>query len=100
MKILKIAVKILRLWRIKPLFRMTRKSPFYILHFTFYIFAGCYSFTGASLPAGIKSIAIPLVTDNSSFAQANIRQDLTDQLVQKFTRDGSLIVRDRSGADA
>jgi hypothetical protein len=62
--------------------------------------SGCYSFTGASLPAGIKSIAIPLVSDNSSFAQADVRQQLTDQLVQKFTRDGSLSVRDRSVADA
>ena len=62
--------------------------------------AGCYSFTGSSLPTGIKSIAIPLATDNSSFSQASIRQDLTDKLVQKFTRDGSLSVRDRSVADA
>ena len=77
-------------------------KKFYILHFTFYILlcSGCYSFTGASLPAGIKSIAIPLATDNSNFAQASVRQELTDQLVQKFTRDGSLQVRDRSVADA
>src|SRR5437867_3210903 len=76
---------------------------FYILHFTFYIlpiFSGCYSFTGASLPAGIKSIAIPLVTDNSNFAQADIRQQLTEGLVQTFTRDGSLQVRDRTASDA
>jgi hypothetical protein len=76
-------------------------SLFFILHSAFCIlFAGCYSFTGASLPAGIKSIAIPLATDNSNFAQANLRQLLTDQLVQKFTHDGSLQVRDRSIADA
>jgi hypothetical protein len=76
------------------------KSTFYFLYFAFSIFSGCYSFTGASLPAGIKSIAIPLATDNSSFGQADVRQQLTDQLVQKFTRDGSLSVRDRSVADA
>jgi hypothetical protein len=29
-----------------------------------------------------------------------MRQQLTDQIVQKFTRDGSLSVRDRSVADA
>src|SRR5437588_4818133 len=86
--------------RTKVLLAMTPFS-IYILHFTFYILlSGCYSFTGASLPAGIKTIAIPLVTDNSNFSQANIRQDLTDQLVQKFTRDGSLQVRDRTVADA
>jgi len=79
------------------------KMHLLIFNFAFLIFnfcTGCYSFTGASLPAGIKTIAIPLVTDNSSFSQANIRQDLTDQLVQKFTRDGSLQVRDRTVADA
>ncbi|MFI5264184.1 MAG: LPS assembly lipoprotein LptE, partial [Candidatus Kapaibacterium sp.] len=76
------------------------KRLFYILHFTFYIFSGCYSFTGASLPAGIKSIAIPVATDNSNFSQADLRQQLTDQLVQKFTRDGSLQVRDRTASDA
>ena len=64
------------------------------------LLSGCYSFTGSSLPTGIKSIAIPLATDNSSFSQASIRQELTDKLVQKFTRDGSLSVRDRSVADA
>ncbi len=62
--------------------------------------SGCYSFTGSSIPTGIKSIAIPLASDNSSFSQATIRQELTDKLVQKFTRDGSLSVRDRSVADA
>lgn len=77
-----------------------RNPKFYILHFTFCILSGCYSFTGASLPSGIKSIAIPLVTDNSSFAQGDMRQQLTDKIVQKFTRDGSLSVRDRSVADA
>ncbi|MEI8133568.1 MAG: LptE family protein [bacterium] len=76
------------------------KKLFSILLFALYFFSGCYSFTGASLPAGIKSIAIPLAADNSNFAQADLRQKLTDQLVQKFTHDGSLQVRDRSSSDA
>ena len=75
------------------------KKQFYILHFAFYILSGCYSFTGASLPTGIKSIAIPLAADNSNFSQAQVRQQLTDQLIAKFTHDGSLQVRDRSAAD-
>ena len=64
------------------------------------LLSGCYSFTGASLPTGIKSIAIPLATDNSGFGNATMRQQLTDQLIQKFTRDGSLQVRERGVADA
>ncbi len=78
-----------------------RNKQLYIFQFTLFVFfSGCYSFTGASLPAGIKSIAIPLVTDNSNFSQADIKQQLTDQLVQKFTRDGSLQVRERTSSDA
>jgi hypothetical protein len=77
-----------------------KKKSHKVLYFLFFLFSGCYSFTGASLPAGIKSIAIPLVTDNSSFSQADVKQQLTDQLIQKFTRDGSLQVRDRSISDA
>ncbi|MEP7235081.1 MAG: LptE family protein [Ignavibacteriota bacterium] len=73
-----------------------------IFNFAFLIFnyCGCYSFTGASLPAGIKSIGIPVPADNSNFAQATLRQQLGDQLLQKFTRDGSLQVRERSISDA
>jgi hypothetical protein len=48
----------------------------------------------------LHSISIPLATDNSGFGQSNIRQDLTNLLVTKFTRDGSLQVRDRAVADA
>lgn len=62
-------------------------------------FVGCYSFTGSSIPSHLHTIGIPLASDNSGFGQSNIRQDLTSQLVTKFTRDGSLQVRDRSVAD-
>ncbi len=78
---------------------MKKNTCLFVLFLTTVI-SGCYSFTGSSLPTGIKSIAIPLASDNSSFSQATIRQELTDKLVQKFTRDGSLSVRDRSVADA
>ena len=73
---------------------------FYILPFTFYILSGCYSFTGSSIPSHLHTIGIPLAGDNSGFGQSNVRQDLTTQLVTKFTRDGSLQVRDRSISDA
>lgn len=63
-------------------------------------FIGCYSFSGASIPAHLKTIGIPLSTDNSGFGRSEIRQLLTDQLQQKFTREGSLQVRDRAVSDA
>ena len=69
--------------------------------FTLLVFlTGCYSFTGSSIPSHLHTIGIPLVQDNSGYGQADIRQDLTNQLVQKFTRDGSLQVRDKAVADA
>lgn len=63
-------------------------------------FGGCYSFSGASIPAHLKTIGIPLAADNSGFGRSEIRQLLTDQLQQKFTREGSLQVRDRAVSDA
>jgi len=61
---------------------------------------GCYSFTGASIPSHIHTIAIPPVDDLSSFGQSDVRQSLTNFLVEKFTREGSLQVAQRSNADA
>jgi hypothetical protein len=74
----------------------------YLLLLTSYFLlqTGCYSFTGASLPPHIHTIGIPLVEDNSGFGQSSVRQELTDQLIQKFTNEGSLRVANRSNSDA
>ena len=64
------------------------------------LIGSCYSFTGSSIPPHIHSIGIPLVEDNSGFGQPDVRQKLTDLLIQKFTSDGSLRVADRNVADA
>lgn len=72
-----------------------------VVSFVLIIFlSGCYSFTGASIPAHLKTVGIPLATDNSGFGRSEMRQELTNLLVQKFTREGSLQVRDRSVSDA
>ncbi len=71
-----------------------------IIAYALFGLVGCYSFTGASIPAHLHTIGIPLIQDNSGFGQSDIKQQLTDQLVQKFTRDGSLQVRDRAISDA
>ena len=62
--------------------------------------AGCYSFTGASIPSHIHTIAIPLAEDQSAFGQADLRQNLTQTLTNKFLREGSLQVASRSNGDA
>ena len=61
--------------------------------------ASCYSFTGASIPAGVHNIAIPTAEDVSGFAEAEIRQALTQTLTTKFIREGSLHVTAKPSAD-
>jgi hypothetical protein len=65
------------------------------------VLQGCiYSFTGASVPPHLKTVAIPLVDDQSGFGEAGLREQFTTQLQQLFISDNSLEVADRAGADA
>ena len=59
-----------------------------------------YSFTGASVPQHLKTIAIPIAEDKSPAAIPGIRELLTDELIQKFIDDNSLQVTEGSTADA
>lgn len=59
-----------------------------------------YSFTGASVPQHLKTIAIPVAEDRSPAAIPGIRELLTDDLIQKFIDDNSLQVAEGSTADA
>jgi hypothetical protein len=61
--------------------------------------AGCYSFTGASVPSHLHTIAIPMVDDQSNFGEAGLREQFTQLLVQKFISDNSLQIADRGVAD-
>ncbi|MCX7609985.1 MAG: LPS assembly lipoprotein LptE [Ignavibacterium sp.] len=63
---------------------------------------GCcaYSFTGASVPSHLKSIAIPVADDRSGSAEAGLREMLTQKLIQKFVDDNSLQVVDRLNANS
>lgn len=64
-------------------------------------FAGChYSFTGASVPAHLKSIAIPIFEDRSGSGEPDMSDLLTRQLIQKFINDNTLAVADRANANA
>ncbi len=63
--------------------------------------AGCaYSFTGASVPAHLKTVAIPLVDDQSGFGEPGLREKFTTEIIQLFTADNSLEVSDRNTADS
>ncbi len=59
-----------------------------------------YSFTGASVPQHLKTIAIPVADDRSGTGEPGLRELLTDQLTQKFIDDNTLQVTERTSADA
>ncbi len=64
------------------------------------LWAGClYSFTGASVPAHLRTIAIPVVDDQSTFGEAGLREKFTTSLTAAFTADNSLEVADKTTAD-
>lgn len=62
---------------------------------------GCrYSFTGGSVPPHLKTIAIPIVQDQSGFGEPALKDQFTTRLVDRFTRDNTLTLADRSMADS
>lgn len=65
-------------------------------------FTSCcsYSFTGASVPKHLNTIAIPIADDRSGSAEIGLRETLTQKLIQRFIDDNSLQVADRVNADA
>lgn len=64
-------------------------------------FWGCsYTFTGASVPDHLESIAIPIFDDRSGSAEPNLEQTFTDLLIQKFLDDNTLQVREKQNSDA
>ncbi len=62
---------------------------------------GCrYSFSGGSVPAHLKTIAIPIVQDQSGYGDPTLRDLFTNQLVTIFSSDGSLALAERGASDA
>jgi hypothetical protein len=65
-------------------------------------FTSCcaYSFTGASVPEHLKTIAIPIADDRSGSGEPGLRENLTQKLIQKFIDDNTLQVAERTSANA
>ena len=67
-------------------------------------FTGCfgcpYSFSGASVPPHLKSVAIPFAEDRSGSGEPRLRESLTEKLTQKFIEDNNLQIAEKSSADA
>jgi hypothetical protein len=58
-----------------------------------------YSFKGASPPEGIRTIYIPNFKDESGFGSANLAEDMTILLKNKFIKDNTLEYADKTDAD-
>ncbi len=71
-----------------------------ILSILIVVSAGCYSFTGASVPSHLKTIAIPLMEDQTGLGEPSLRERMTRILTDLFIRDNSLEVADKSAADS
>lgn len=62
---------------------------------------GCrYSFTGGSVPPNLRTVAIPIVQDQSGYGDPSLKDMFTERLVETFTNDGSLALTDRNSADS
>lgn len=58
-----------------------------------------YSFTGASVPPHLKTIAITTFIDRSGSGEPDLSNKFTNQLIQKFINDNTLQVTDKSNSD-
>lgn len=65
-------------------------------------FTSCcgYSFTGASVPPHLKTIAIPIADDRSGSGEPGLRELFTEKLTRFFIEDNSFDVAERTIADA
>ncbi len=72
----------------------------FLLAVAFGITACSYSFTGASVPSHLKTIAIPVFKDQSGSGEAEMSDLFTRKTTQKFVEDNTLRVTDRNNADA
>ena len=65
------------------------------------LLSGChYSFTGASVPSHLHTIAIPLFKDNSGSGEPDLNSNFTFQTIQYFIDDNNLQVTEKQAADA
>ncbi len=71
-----------------------------LLFITVFSSCGIYSFKGNNPPEGIKTVAVPLFTDNSGFAVSGIVEKFTEVLKNKVISDNTLKLVDKTKADA
>ncbi|MFQ5640446.1 MAG: LptE family protein [bacterium] len=73
------------------------KASLHVFACAVFCSCGAYSFSSSGAPH-IKTIAIPLFQDQTS--EFGVKEKLTDQIIDEFTRDASLRITDRRRADS
>ncbi len=63
-------------------------------------FGSCYSFTGASVPAHLKTVAIPLFEDVSGFGEPGLKEKFTQKMIELFQKDNNLEIGERLTSDS
>jgi len=71
-----------------------------LIYFLPFAVANCsyYSFSGSTLPAHIKTVAVPLFEDQT--AEFGIKEKLTDAIIGQITQDNTLKIADLRTADS
>lgn len=81
--------------------RKTTGMLFALLTFVTLLFQGCYSFSGASIPPHLNTVAVPLFDDTSQAGIAEYREYITRSLVNKIESQSTLSIEpDPSRADS
>ena len=80
--------------------QLNRVSLFSLFTFSFLLFTACsggYSFTGASIPPGAKTISVANFPNYASTVNPQLSQKLSDDLRQMFASQTSLTVTSDEG---
>jgi len=80
--------------------RRTVVASFLLFPCSVFLVSCTYSFKGGSVPPHLKTIAIPIVEDQSGYGDPTLRDSFTKQLVDRFTNDNTLQLADRNSADS
>ncbi|HWR02074.1 MAG TPA: LPS assembly lipoprotein LptE [Chlorobaculum sp.] len=63
-----------------------------LISLVFVLMQGCYSFSGASFPSHMQSVAVPLFDDTSQAGIAQFRESITRSIINKIETQTSLNV--------
>lgn len=75
----------------------TKKAGLIVLLALLMNSCGIYSFTGASIPAGAKTVSVQYFPNNASLVEPTLSQVFTDGLRDKFSSQTSLRMVDKNG---